>query len=86
MIKMDDDSLPERVAYLEARMNGLEKEISELKGNVDAMRNDIYSIRNNEINHLRRDKMFWMKVLGAGGAGAIILDRLLSLLLHLLGV
>lgn len=73
---MTDLETRERSIRNEERISALEKDVTEIKGDIRTIRDDIYAIRQNELPHIKKSipggRNYWLKILGAGGLGAII--------------
>lgn len=70
---MTDGSISDRVTRLEVEMREVRIDIGENKKELKGIRSDLYSIKTNELKHYKNGRTFWLKFLGAGSLGAILL-------------
>ncbi len=73
----------ERVAGLEAKMDNVEGDIKEIKGETRALHGRINDLIENHLVHVKTnilsDKRFWAAVLGTGGVFTILLQLAIRL-------
>ena len=79
--------LAERVARLEARVDDIEDDISDLRAEIRDLRKEVDSVHGrindiltNELPHLRRGKVFWLKIL----LSSTVISTLITQLPHII--
>lgn len=60
-------------------MDRVTSDIVEIKIDIGDLRNKFNGIRNNELKHFKSGKSYWIKLMGAGTLGAIVLKFVESL-------
>lgn len=79
---MTDNSkeIVQRLARVEKGLETIEDTMKELRAEDDMLHSRINKIIENDLVHMKRDKRFWITVLGAGGVGSIVVEFLLRYL------